>query len=68
MLKNYIFMMSISITILSDKKLILFISDSVFENKYENKYDISDIRPYPIRLHPYFRERGSSIHFECCGA
>jgi hypothetical protein len=22
-------------------------------HKYENKYDISDIRPYPIRFHPY---------------
>ena len=52
MLKNYIFTMSISITILSDKKLTLSVSDSVFEHKYENKYDISDIRPYPIRFHP----------------
>jgi hypothetical protein len=29
---------------------------SLFEcesnQKYENKYDISDIRPYPIRFHP----------------
>ena len=34
------------------QKLTLFVSDSVFEHKYENKYDISDIRPYPIRFHP----------------
>ena len=30
---------------------------SVFESKsgqkYENKYNIGDIRPYPIRFHPY---------------
>jgi len=48
-------MMSISITILSDKKLILFISDSVFEHKYENKYDINNIRLYPIHLHPHLK-------------
>ena len=38
------------------QKLTLSVSDSVFEHKYENKYDISDIRPYPIypiRFHPY---------------
>ena len=52
MLKTYIFMMSISITILS-KKLTLSVCDSVFEHKYENKYDIDDIRPYPTRFHPY---------------
>ena len=34
------------------QKLTLFVSDPVFEHKYENKFDISDIRPYPIRLHP----------------
>ena len=34
------------------QKLTLFISDSVFEHKYENKYDISNIRPCPIYLHP----------------
>jgi len=33
------------------QKLILFVSDSIFEHKYENKYDISNIRPYAIRLH-----------------
>ena len=37
------------------QKLTLSVSDSVFEHKYENKYDISDIRPYPIRFHPYSR-------------
>ena len=35
------------------QKLTLSVSDSVFEHKYENKYNISDIRPYPIRFHPY---------------
>ena len=35
------------------QKLTLFVSDSVFEHKYENKYDISNIRLYPIRLYPY---------------
>ena len=34
------------------QKLTISVSDSVFEHKYENKYDISDIRPYPIRFHP----------------
>jgi len=34
------------------QKLTLSVSDSVFEHKYENKYNISDIRPYPIRFHP----------------
>ena len=34
------------------QKLILSVSDSVFEHKYKNKYDISDIRLYPIRFHP----------------
>ena len=34
------------------KKLTLFVSDPVFEHKYENKFDISDICPYPIRLRP----------------
>ena len=35
------------------QKLTLSVSDSVFEHKYENKYDISDIRLYPIRSHSY---------------
>ena len=30
------------------QKLTLFVSDSVFEHKYENKYDISNICSYPI--------------------
>ena len=34
------------------QKLILSVSDSVFKHKYENKYDISDIHPYPIRFYP----------------
>ena len=34
------------------QKLTLSVSDSIFEHKYKNKYDISDIHPYPIRLHP----------------
>ena len=34
------------------QKLTLYIFNSVFEHKYENKYDISDICPYPIRFHP----------------
>ena len=34
------------------QKLALSVFDSLFEQKYENKYDISNIRPYPIRLHP----------------
>ena len=38
------------------QKLTLSVFDSVFEQKYENKYDISNIRSYPIRLHPYTRE------------
>ena len=38
---------------LIQQKLALSVFDSVFEQKYENKYDISNIRPYPIRLHPY---------------
>ena len=25
--------------------------------KYENKYNIGDIRPYPIRFHPYLWDR-----------
>jgi hypothetical protein len=33
--------------------LILSVFESEFRHKYENKYDISDIRPYPIRFHPY---------------
>ena len=35
------------------QKLALSVFDSVFEQKYENKYDINNIYPYPIRLHPY---------------
>jgi len=34
------------------QKLTLSISSSVFEHKYKNKYNISNIRSYPIRLHP----------------
>jgi hypothetical protein len=34
------------------QKLTLSISDSVFEHKYKNKYDISDIRPYSTRFRP----------------
>ena len=33
------------------QKLTLSVSDSVFKHKYENKYNISNIHPYPIRLH-----------------
>jgi len=36
------------------QKLTLSVSDSIFKHKYKNKYDISNIHPYPIRLHPYF--------------
>ena len=36
------------------QKLTLPVSDFVFEQKYENKYDISNIHPYPIGLHPYY--------------
>jgi hypothetical protein len=44
--------MSISNRILSDIfYTIVFESES--GHKYKNKYDISDIRPYPIRFHPY---------------
>jgi len=35
------------------QKLTISISDSIFKHKYENKYDISNICSYPIRLHPY---------------
>ena len=35
------------------QKLTLSISDSVFEHKYKNKYDISDICLYLIRFHLY---------------
>jgi hypothetical protein len=31
---------------------ILFVFESESGHKYENKYNISDIRPYPIRFHP----------------
>ena len=38
---------------LIQQKLTLSVSDYVFEHKYENKYDINNIHPYPIHLHPY---------------
>jgi hypothetical protein len=44
--------MSISNHILSDI-FILSVFESESGHKYENKYDISDIRPYPIRFHAY---------------
>jgi len=28
------------------------VSESESEQKYENKYNMSDIRSYPIRFHP----------------
>ena len=31
----------------------LSVSESESEQKYENKYNMSDIRSYPIRFHPY---------------
>ena len=34
------------------QKLAVSVFNSVFEQKYKNKYDISNIRPYPIHLHP----------------
>ena len=34
-------MLSISITVLSEKKLMLVVSDFGFEQKYKNKYEIS---------------------------
>ena len=34
------------------QKLTLSVSESVFEHKYENKYDFSNIHPYPIHFHP----------------
>ena len=34
------------------QKLTLYVFDSVFEHKYENKYNISDIHLYSIRFHP----------------
>ena len=37
------------------QKLTLSVSNSVFEHNYKNKYDISNIRPYPIRLHLYIK-------------
>jgi len=37
------------------QKLTLYISDSIFEHKYENKYGISDIHPYSIHFHPYMQ-------------
>jgi hypothetical protein len=35
--------------------LILSVFKSKSGHKYKNKYDISDIRPYPIRFRPYQR-------------
>ena len=35
------------------QKLTLSISDSIFEQKYKNKFDISNIYFYPIHLHSY---------------
>jgi hypothetical protein len=32
--------------------LTLSVFESKSDQKYENKYDISDIRLYPIRFHP----------------
>ena len=32
------------------QKLTLFVFNSVFEHKYKNKYNINNIRPYPLRL------------------
>ena len=32
----------------------LSVSESESEQKYENKYNMSDIRSYPIRFHPYW--------------
>jgi len=37
--------------------LILSVFESEFDQKYENKYDISDIRLYPIRFYPYMSAR-----------
>jgi hypothetical protein len=42
--------MSISNHILSD--IFYTIRIRIRIRTYENKYDISDIRPYPIRFHP----------------
>jgi hypothetical protein len=44
-------MMSISNHIISGI-FILSVFESESGHKYKNKYDISDIRPYPIRFHP----------------
>ena len=33
--------------------LTLSVFESESDQKYENKYNISDIRSYPIRFHPY---------------
>jgi hypothetical protein len=45
-------MMSISI-VSYPAFFILSVFESESGHKYENKYDISDIRPYLIRFHPY---------------
>ena len=42
--------MSTSNCILSDRVDIIRIQIRI-RPKYENKYDIGDIRPYPIRFH-----------------
>jgi hypothetical protein len=49
---NHIFMMSISKYILSGIVDIIRIRIQI-RTKYENKYDMSDMRPYPIGFHPY---------------
>ena len=55
MLKSYIFY-NVDIHYNSIRqKLTLSVSDSIFEHKYKNKYDISNIRLYPIHLHPYLK-------------
>ena len=36
----------------------LSVSESESEQKYENKYNMSDIRLYPIRFHPYLGAGG----------
>ena len=47
------------------QKLTLSVSDSVFEQKYENKYDMSNIHPYPICLHPY-KAVSTVLYFRIC--
>jgi hypothetical protein len=45
--------------------LTLSVSESEYGQKYENKYNISDIRPYPIRFHPYDSVRIIPCELEC---